>query len=150
MPRLHFEDLVEGASMTFGPRTVTREEMIAFAAEFDPQPMHLDEEAAKRTMLGGLAASGWYTCVILMRLYADGFLADTSSMGAPGVDELRWLRPVRPGDRLSARVTVLDKRVSKSRPEMGLARMQIELVNQDGETVLHEKHTHLFGRRAAA
>jgi acyl dehydratase len=150
MPRTYFENLVEGASTTFGPRTVTREEMIAFAAEFDPQPMHLDEEAASRTMLGGLAASGWHTCVIMMRLFADGFLAGSSSMGSPGVEELRWLKPVRPGDRLSARFTVLEKRVSKSRPEMGLARMQIELINQDGEVVLWETHTHLFGRRAAA
>jgi acyl dehydratase len=112
--------------------------------------MHLDEEAASRTMLGGLAASGWHTCALMMRLYADGFLADTTSMGAPGVDEVRWLKPVRPGDRLSARVTVLEKRESKSRPEMGLAKMQIELINQDNEPVLVSRHTHLFGRRAPA
>jgi acyl dehydratase len=145
----YFEDFPEGHVEIHGPKVVTREEIIAFAAEFDPQPMHLDEEAAKRTMLGGLAASGWHTCALMMRLYAEGFLADTTSMGAPGVDELRWLQPVRPGDRLSLRVTVLEKRASQSRPEMGLAKMQLELVNQEGEPVLHSRHTHLFGRRAA-
>ncbi len=148
MPRT-FEDFVVGASETHGPKLVTREEIIAFAAEFDPQPMHLDEDVARRSMLGGLAASGWHTCVILMRLFADGVLLDSSSMGAPGVDEMRWLKPVRPGDRISARVTVLDKRASKSRPDVGLVRLQIELLNQDAEVVAYESHVHMFGRRQA-
>src|SRR5436189_233605 len=89
--------------------------MVAFAAEFDPQPMHLDEAAAEQTMLGGLAASGWYLCCILMRMCADAFVLESSSMGAPGVDEVRWLLPVRPDDELSLRATVLDTRASKRR-----------------------------------
>src|SRR5829696_8294868 len=98
MPRYYWEDFVLGAVDEFGPRTVTREEIIAFASEFDPQPMHLDEEAARGTMLGGLAASGWHTCAIFMRMISDWFVLDSASWGGPGVDELKWLRPVRPGD----------------------------------------------------
>ena len=146
MPR-YFEDFAVGHVETHGPKLVTREEIIAFAAEFDPQPMHLDEEAARRSMLGGLAASGWHTCVILMRLFADGVLLDSSSMGAPGIEEMRWLKPVRPGDRISARVTILEKRESKSRPDMGFIRLQIELLNQNAEVVVFETHQHMFGRR---
>src|ERR1700682_125628 len=100
MPRIYFEDIVPGSVITFGPRTITREEIIAFAAEFDPQPMHLDEEAAKKTMLGGLSASGWHSCAIMMRLIYDGFLVNAASMGAPGIDEVKWLKPVRPGGSL--------------------------------------------------
>ena len=101
VPQLHWEDFTPGRVFEHGPRRVPREEMIAFAAEFDPQPMHLDEAAAARTMLGGLAASGWYLCCILMRMCADAFVLNSSSMGAPGVDEVRWLLPVRPDDELS-------------------------------------------------
>jgi acyl dehydratase len=147
VPR-YYEDFVEGSVETYGPKLVTREEIVAFAAEFDPQPMHLDENAARKTMMGGLVASGWHTCMIMMRLFTDGMLLDSSSMGAPGVEELRWLKPVRPGDKLSARLTVLDKRVSKSRPDIGFVRLQIELVNQNNEVVILETHPHMFGRRA--
>ncbi len=143
----YFEDFPVGHVETHGPKTVTREEIIAFASEYDPQPMHLDEDAARQTMLGGLSASGWHTCMIMMRFLADGMLLDSSSMGSPGVEEMRWLKPVRPGDQISARITVLDKRVSKSRPEIGFMRLQIELLNQHGETVAQEMHTHMFGRR---
>ena len=115
MARIYFEDFVPGTTETYGPRTVTREEIIAFATEFDPQLMHVDEEAAKKTMLGGLSASGWHTCAIMMRLLCDGLVSRSSSMGAPGVDEVKWLKPVRPGDALSARVTILGKREPKSR-----------------------------------
>jgi acyl dehydratase len=148
LPR-YFEDFAVGHAETHGPKTVTREEIIAFASEYDPQPMHLDEDAARLTMLGGLSASGWHTCVIMMRLLADGMLANSSSMGSPGIEEMRWLKPVRPGDAISVRITVLDKRESKSRPEMGLTRLQIEVLNQHGEKVAHEVHTHMFGRRGA-
>ena len=148
MPR-YFEDFPEGHVETHGPKTVTREEIIAFASEYDPQPMHLDEDAARQTMLGGLSASGWHICMVMMRLLADGVLLDSSSMGAPGIEEMRWLKPVRPGDQVSARVTVLDKRVSKSRPEIGLVRLQIDLLNQHGDKVGFETHTHMFGRRSA-
>jgi len=149
MSRLYFEDFLPGAVITHGPRTITRQEIIAFAAEFDPQPMHLDEEAAKKTMLGGLSASGWHTCSIMMRLIYDGFLAkeDAASMGAPGIDELKWLKPVRPGDSLSMRLTVLDKREPKSRPDLGFVQCRCELVNQHGEAVLEANYPGMFAKR---
>jgi len=136
VPSLYFEDFDEGSVAESPPRLVTREEIIAFAAEFDPQPMHLDEDAARDTMLGGLAASGWHSCGILMRIICDWYVLETACWGSPGVDEVRWLKPVRPGDRLIARRTVREKRASKSRPEMGFVRFDFELVNQTGETVL--------------
>ena len=107
MPKLFWEDFVEGSVAEYGPRLVTREEIVAFAAEFDPQAMHLDEDAARSTLLGGLAASGWHTCVLLNRLVVDGLINNAHSMGAPGVDEVQWLKPVRPGDRLVVVVSVL-------------------------------------------
>jgi acyl dehydratase len=149
MPRLHFEDFIPGNVAEYGPRTVTREEIVAFAAEFDPQPMHLDEAAARRTMLGGLAASGWHSCCLMMRLMADGFLLDSSSLGSPGIKEVRWLKPVRPGDALILRATVKDARASKSRPEIGIVNLLLELLNQKGETPVSCETTILFGRRPA-
>jgi acyl dehydratase len=148
MPHLYFEDFVEGSVESFGSRVVTREEIISFAAEFDPQPMHLDEQAARHSPLGGLAASGWHSCAIMMRLIADGFILDSSCMGSPGVEEVKWLKPVRPGDRLAARRTVLEKRTSKSRSELGFVRFRFELVNQNGETVMEQTNSIMFGRRA--
>jgi len=147
MSRIYFEDFVPGAVATYGPRTVTRQEIIAFASEFDPQPMHLDEEAAKRTMLGGLSASGWHSCAIMMRLLCDGLALHSSSIGAPGVDEVKWLKPVRPGDSLSARVTVLDKRAPKTRPHMGFVQFRCEMLNQHGEVVLEANYPGMFAKR---
>jgi acyl dehydratase len=147
MARIHFEDFVPGTTATYGPRIVTREEIIAFATEFDPQSMHVDEEAAKKTMLGGLSASGWHTCAIMMRLLCDGLVSHSSSMGAPGVDEVKWLQPVRPGDALSARVTVLGKREPKSRPDMGFVQMRCEMLNQHGEVVLEATYPGMFAKR---
>ncbi len=149
MPRFYYEDFEQGSVERFGSRTVTREEIVGFAAEFDPQPMHLDEQAARRTPLGGLAASGWHSCAIMMRLIADGFILESSCMGSPGVEELKWLKPVRPGDRLAVRRTVLETRVSKSRPAMGFVRFRFELLNQNGETVMEQTNFIMFGRRAA-
>jgi acyl dehydratase len=146
MPRRYYEDFIEGSVATFGPRVVTREEIVAFAAEFDPQPLHLDEAAARDSLLGGLSASGWHACAIMMRFLADNVLAGSSSMGSPGIDEMHWRKPLRPGDRISYRRTVLEKRVSNSRPEMGLIRFRHELVNEAGETVLESLNTILFGR----
>jgi acyl dehydratase len=131
----------------YGPRRVTREEIVGFAAEFDPQPMHLDEEAARATMLGGLSASGWHACCILMRLLADGIVLNSSSMGAPGVDEVRWLRPIRPGDELTLRATVLETRVSNSRPDMGFVRCLFELRSAAGQTVMTLTSSLMMGRR---
>lgn len=145
--KLHWEDFKPGAVSVYGPRLVTREEILAFAAEFDPQPMHLDEAAASATMMGGLGASGWHSCCLLMRMIADGFILDSSSMGGPGVDEVRWLKPLRPGTRVRVRTTVLDTRASGSRPEMGLVKFMFEMFD-DADVVLTTLSTTLmFGRR---
>jgi acyl dehydratase len=130
MKKLHWEDFQKGAVSVYGPRLVTREEIVAFAAEFDPQPMHLDEAAASATMLGGLAASGWHTCCLLMRLLADGLLSNATSMGAPGVDEVRWRKPLRPGTQIRLRATVLETRPSNSRAERGFVKFLFELIDE--------------------
>jgi acyl dehydratase len=147
MPKLHWEDFQPGAVAIYGPRLVTREEIVAFAAEFDPQPMHLDETAASATMLGGLGASGWHGCCLLMRMIADGFLLDSSSMGGPGVDEVRWLKPLRPGTRIRIRSTVLDARASNSRPELGLVKFLFEMLDDADATLTTLSTTLMFGRR---
>ena len=136
MPRYYFEDFSPDWVAEYGPRRVTCEEIISFAAQFDPQPMHLDEEAARHTMLGGLAASGWHTCCIMMRMIADGLLLDTASMGAPGIDEVKWLRPVRPGDSLTVRGRVQGARASQSKPDRGFVNLFWEVVNDRGEKVM--------------
>jgi len=130
MSKRHYEDFEPGAVSIYGPRLVSRPEIVAFAADRAAQPMHLDEAAASATLLGGLAASGWHTCCLLMRMIADGFLHETHSMGAPGVDEVRWLKPLRPGTQIRVRATVLDKRVSGSRPEMGFVRFRYEVLDE--------------------
>ena len=145
--RLYWEDFQPGAVAVYGPRLVTREEIVAFAAEFDPQPMHLDEAAASATMLGGLAASGWHTCCLLMRMLTDGFVLNSSSMGAPGVEEVRWLKPLRPGTRIRVRSTVLDTRASKSRPDMGLVKMQHEVLDETESVLTTLTSTAMMGRR---
>src|SRR6516225_9954584 len=117
---LTFEDFPSGRFGTFGPRHVSRDEILAFAAEFDPQPMHLDEEAASRSMLRGLSGSGWHLCSIMMRMLFDGFIGRTASLGSPGVNELRWLTPLRPGDEVVLDVEVTQTRVSRSRPSTGI------------------------------
>jgi acyl dehydratase len=146
---LAFEDFAPGTVKTFGDHLVTREEVISFAAEFDPQPFHLDEAAASRSLLGGLAASGWHMCAIQMRLICDGFLLDSTSMGAPGVEEVRWLRPLRPGTRVGVRANILDARPSKSRPDMGLVSFQFELVTAEGDVVMTQRGAIMFRRRSA-
>ncbi|MDQ2634511.1 MAG: MaoC family dehydratase [Pseudomonadota bacterium] len=145
-----FEDFVEGCSIEFGTKDVTAEEIIEFASEFDPQPMHLDEAAGKASILGGLSASGWHTCAIFMRLLCDAFLLASTSQGAPGVDRIKWKKPVLAGDRLTGATTVMAKRESKSRPSIGLVTLRSELVNQRGEIVLELENTSMFLRREAA
>ena len=147
--KLHWEDFQPGAVAVYGPRLVTREEIVAFAAEFDPQPMHLDEAMASATLLGGLAASGWHTCCLLMRMIADGFILDSSSMGGPGVDAVRWLKPLRPGTSIRVRATVLDTRASGSRPEMGLVKFLFEVIDETDATLTTLATTLMFGRRRA-
>jgi acyl dehydratase len=145
----YFEDFTPGEVIELGSRTITRDEIIAFAREFDPQTFHLDEEAARQSIYKGLLASGWHTTALMMRILNDGLVKDTVSMGSPGVDELRWLRPVRPGDTLAARLTVLECIPSRSKPDRSVVRSLIELRNQHGEMVVTSKGLSLFGRRSA-
>ena len=149
MSKLHFEDFQPGQVAVYGPRLVTREEIVAFAAEFDPQPMHLDEAAASATLLGGLGASGWHVRCLLMRMIADGFVLDSSSMGSPGIDELRWLKPLRPGTQIRIRATVLESRASNSRPEMGLTKFRYEVLDEADECLTSMVTTAMLGRRTA-
>lgn len=149
VPELCYEDFVVGETLKFGNYLVTREEIVSFAADYDPQPAHLDEVAAEKTVLGGLSASGWQIGAILMRMMCDEFMLRSSSLGAPGIQEIKWQRPVRPGDRLSATQTCQSARVSKSRPEMGLCIFDYAVENQTGEIVATFNVTQLFGRRAS-
>jgi acyl dehydratase len=146
---LAFEDFPPGRYGTFGPRHVTREEIIAFAAEFDPQPMHLDEEAAKRSLLNGLAGSGWHLCSIVMRMMFDGFIGRTASLGSPGVSELQWQAPFRPGDDLTLEVDVIEARVSRSRPETGIVTFKTRVRNAAGQGLAEMVSPIIVKRRAA-
>ncbi len=132
----YFEDYVPGAVYEFGSITVTQDEILAFAKDFDPQDFHNDPEAAKQTVFGGLIASGWHTAGLMMRLYADNYLSKVASLSSPGVDELRWKHPVRPNDELSIRVTVTEARRSNSKPDRGIVRSFIEVLNQKQEIVM--------------
>ncbi len=139
----HLSSFPTGATGTLPPKLVTLPEVLAFAAEFDPQPMHLDTRAGAASLLGGVAASGWHSCAMLMRMICDGFLLDTASMGSPGLNEVRWLKPVMPGDTLTATWRVLESRVSASRPEMGVVRMFYDVRRDDGKTVMTWDCVHL-------
>jgi acyl dehydratase len=145
---LTFEDFPPGHFGTFGPRHVTREEILAFAAEFDPQPMHLDEEAASRSMLKGLSASGWHLCSIMMRMLYDGYIGRTASLGSPGVNELRWLAPLRPGDDITLDVEVAEARVSRSRPETGIVTFRSVVRNAAGQALCEMVSPIIVARRA--
>jgi len=129
---LYHEDLAVGDPYACGHKVVTAEEIVAYASVFDPQPMHTDPEAAKATPVRGLCASGWHTCAMMMRMVVDGILGRVASLGSPGVDEVRWRRPVRPGDVLSVRYTVQEKRVLASRPDVGIAKVLVEAVDAHG------------------
>jgi acyl dehydratase len=145
---LTFEDFPPGHFGTFGPRRVTREEILEFAEEFDPQPMHLDEEAAKRSMLGGLAGSGWHLCSIMMRMMFDGYIGRTASLGSPGVNELRWLSPLRPDDDLTLDIEVVEARVSRSRPETGIVTFKAIVRNATGQVLCEMVSPIIMQRRA--
>jgi len=147
--KIYFEDFKPGLFAEYGPRLITREEIVAFAAEFDPQPMHLDDDAARDTMLGGLSASGWHTCGLMMRMMCDGFLLNSSSMGANAIEDVQWLKPVRQDDRLTLRATVLETRLSKTRPEMGFVTMLMEMFNEAGTCVMSLQSPLIFGTRQA-
>ncbi|MBV9579949.1 MAG: MaoC family dehydratase [Chloroflexi bacterium] len=147
MPRRYFEDFPEGYSVELGTFSLSADDIVAFARQYDPQPMHVDPEAARATAYGGLIASGWQTATSFMRLLVDTVLADTASMGSPGVDSLRWLKPVRPDEVLRARFTVLESRPSNSRPEWGIVRSLGEVLNQADDVVMRFEGVNFLARR---
>ena len=149
MPIRYFEDFQVGDVFELGTTSATEEEIIAFARQFDPQPFHIDPARARESVFGGIIASGWHTASLFMRLLVDNFLQETVSLGSPGLDEVRWLQPLRPGDTLRARFTILEARASKSRAEMGILRSHSELFNQRDELVMTVIGVHLIGRRPA-
>jgi acyl dehydratase len=149
MTTLTFEDFKPGHFGTFGPRRVTREEILAFAAEFDPQPMHLDEAAASQSMLNGLSGSGWHLCSLMMRMLCDGFIGRTASLGSPGVNDLRWLAPLRPDDELTLDVEIAEARVSKSRPETGIVTFRNVARNAAGQALCEMVSPIIVRRRDA-
>ena len=148
--RFYWEDLQPGSVRELGTVTPTADEIRAFAAQFDPQPFHLDEEAGRQSVFGGLCASGWHTCAMAMRLTVDNFLRESSSMGSPGLEKLSWLHPVFPGDTLSLRHTIQESRPLRSKPELGLVRSSWEMFNQHGDKVLHMEGYGMFRRRQPA
>lgn len=144
----YWEDFAAGQVYELGSTTVTAEEIVEFASRWDPQPFHVDAEAAAASAFGGLCASGWHTVAMYMRLYVDNLLIHTASQGSPGVDEVRWLAPVRPGDTLSAVATVEETRPSASRANRGTILVLWEMRNQAGVTVLRMRGRNMLGRRS--
>jgi acyl dehydratase len=144
---LFFEDLTPGRVFELGSREVAADEIVAFAREFDPQPFHVDAEAAKTSPFGGLIASGWHSASLLMRMYVDEVLSQAASMGSPGVEELRWLVPVRPGDVVRGRVTIVEASPSSARPDRGTVVGEFELFNQRDELAMRFRARGFFGRR---
>ncbi|MBM3355013.1 MAG: MaoC family dehydratase [Betaproteobacteria bacterium] len=147
--KLYWEDFIPGDTMEMGSHTFTEAEIVAFARQFDPQPFHLDPAAAANSFFKGLVASGWHTCAIAMRLMVDGYLARSASLGSPGLDNLRWLAPVRAGDTISYRRIITAARPSASRPGVGLVHSRWEALNQRGDTVMTMEGWNMFGRRPA-
>jgi acyl dehydratase len=147
MQTLTLEDFHPGETIELGSRSVDRDEIIEFARKYDPQPFHVDEEAGRRSIYGGLIASGWHTVAMLMRLLVDAVASRSASMGSPGIDELRFLKPVRPGDTLTARMIVLDVVPSRSKPDRGHVRASYEVFNQHGDRVMTMIARGLYGRR---
>ena len=147
MPELYFEDFEPGQFHELGSHTVTEEEIVAFGRAWDPQPFHVDPVAAESSPFGGLIASGWHTGSLWMRLYVDSMLGSAAAMGSPGIEELRWLAPVRPGDTLTARLVVLETTPSERHPGRGTLRSRGEMINQDGVTVMSMLSRGHFARR---
>ncbi|WP_041832524.1 MaoC family dehydratase [Actinoplanes sp. N902-109] len=144
-----FEDYLPGTVYEYGHRTVAEPEILAFAGQFDPQPIHVDPAFAAAGPFGGLIASGWHTAAIFMRMFADHYLSRVASLASPGVDELRWPAPLRPGDTVRMRVTVLEARLSRSKPDRGLVRTRGELFRQDNQPVLELSAVNFLRRRPA-
>lgn len=149
-PRLFWEDFPVGYQAEFGRAEVTREAIIDFARQFDPQPFHLDEQAAKESLFGGLCASGWHTAAMAMRMMCDSHMNEAASLGSPGLENLRWKQPVRPGDVLHMRQQVLEARPMASRPGVGLALSRWEVFNQRDELVMSMEAWGMYRRREAA
>lgn len=148
--RYYWEDLKPGSVRELGSVTVSSEEIKDFAEQFDPQPFHIDEAAGKRSIFGNLCASGWHTCALAMKLTVENFLNESSSMGSPGLESLRWLKPVYPGDTLSLKHRITESRPLRKRREIGLVRSVWEMSNQNGETVMQMEGYGMFRRRSPA
>jgi acyl dehydratase len=144
-----FEDFYPGQDIDLGTRSVSEEEIIAFATAFDPQPFHVDREAAAQSIYGGVIASGWHTCSMMMRMVVDGLMAKSSSMGSPGLDGVRWLAPVRAGDTLNVRYQTTQVKASNSKPDRGVVWSKWVAINQHGETVCTVEGMGMFRRRSA-
>lgn len=147
--KYYWEDFPVGSVREFGGMTVSKEEIIDFAGKFDPQPFHLDEEAAKHSLFGGLCASGWHTCGMAMRMMCDAYLLETASLGSPGLENIRWVKPVRPGDTLRVRTVILESRPMESKPHVGLIRSRWEVLNQNNEEVMQMEGYSMMRRRSA-
>lgn len=144
---LYWEDFPLGAEFEFGSKKVSREEIIAFATQFDPQDFHVDETSEKPSQFGGIIASGWHICAMTMRMICDGFLLRAAGMASPGVENVRWRIPVRPGDRIRVHARVIESRPSSTRPEVGITRWRWEVMNQRNECVTEIESTAMFRRR---
>lgn len=147
---VYWEDFHVGQVIELGTREVSREEILQFARRYDPQPFHTDDEAAEESIYGGLIASGWHTCAMTMRMLYDGLLERAASLGSPGVDNVRWLEPVRPGDTLRARMRVLETRPSRSKPDRGTIKSRWEVLNQNDEMVMTMEGYGMYRRRGPA
>jgi acyl dehydratase len=145
--RWYFEDFYPGQEIDLGTRTVSEEEIVAFARMFDPQPFHIDREQAAQSIYGGVIASGWHTCSMMMRMVVDALVSDSSSMGSPGLDRVRWLLPVRPDDTLHLRYLTREVRASNTRPDRGIVWSTWIATNQRGEEVCTVEGMGMFGRR---
>ena len=143
----YFEDFAPGQDIDLGTRTVTEEEIVAFAREYDPQPFHVDRDAAAHSIYGGVIASGWHTCGMMMRMVVDGLLNRSASMGSPGLDGVRWLAPVRAGDTLNVRYQTVQVKASASKPDRGVVWSKWVAINQHGQTVCTVEGMGMFGRR---
>jgi acyl dehydratase len=146
--KYYWEDFYTGQVRETGGHSLSEQEIIEFALKYDPQPFHIDKDKAMQSAFGGLIASGWQTASLCMRMLCDLYLLESASMGSPGVDEVRWVKPVRPGDTLRLKSTVLETRASTSRPDMGTVRSRSEVYNQRGELVMHMSGVGMFRRRA--
>lgn len=146
-PQWHLEDFEIGKTIEVGSYAITEQEILEFARKFDPQPFHVDGEAAAQSIYGGIIASGWHTCSIMMRIMVDGLLSNTASLGSPGLDQVRWLKPVRGGDTLTVTTTALESSPSTRRPDRGAVVSLWQATNQRGELVATIQGTGMFARR---